>query len=415
MDYLKNIPLIIGIAGIGLILSGANFDTFDRPPVERKYNFQGVDSIVAAAIQQRAFPGCQILVMHQGATVLQKSYGYLTYDSLVSVTDSTLYDVASLTKVTATTLMIMDLYDRGEIDLDERLACYLPEFVATNKQDITLRQLLSHHAGLQPYIPFWDLSLKADLIDPIPNHPKLNGFGQIDNVVMRDSLKSWIIKSPLIQQKGKPYYKYSDVGFIILQMVAEKIAREDMESYLTKRYYGPMGLRNTHFNPLTKGVSRSLIAPTEFEIDFRNGQVWGNVHDRNAAILGGVAGHAGLFSNAGEMAKISELFLERGRIDGLSFFSPATFYTFNRRYYSGNRRALGFDKRNAHVSAWTSSESFGHKGFTGTMIWADPLHELVYVFLSNRIYPNATNRKLITQQVRSKVQDVIYEKILVIN
>jgi beta-N-acetylhexosaminidase len=368
---------------------------------------QPIDAIVCGAIDEQAFPGCQLVIQRKGQTIFDRSYGHLTYDSLLEVTPNTLYDVASVTKVAATTLMVMDLFEKGFLELDEPIVCYLPELRGTDKERITLRQLLSHNAGLKSYLPFWEKALEY----PYLFKPALHGFGFVPGQSFLDSMRYWIGSSKLLKYKKTPPYKYSDVGFLLVQQILEEVSGESIEQYVAKNFYQPMGLKSMCFNPLVKGFSLSGIAPTGFDKDFRNRQIWGSVHDENAAILGGVAGHAGLFSTANDMAKLMSMVLQNGTYEGQRYFKPSTVQAFTRQYFRDNRRALGWDTPHDKVSDKVGKHSFGHTGFTGTLVWVDPEHDLVFVMLSNRVYPDPENKKLMTLQVRSRIQDVVYDAI----
>jgi beta-N-acetylhexosaminidase len=382
----------------------------DAAPTALSLYFDPIDAIVEQAIRERQFPGCQVLVMKKGEILLDRSYGYLTYDSLTAVTEKTMYDLASVTKVAATTLMFMDLYEEGIIHLDDPISCYLPEYDNGNKAKITIRQLLAHNAGLQPYATFWEENLGGDFLYPICDEPlKEDSFGQLMYPHMADSLNRWIVKSSLYSFKGKSRFLYSDLGFIILHQIAERAAGQSMEDYLFTHFYKPMGLTRTHFNPLVKGVQLANLAPTERDTKFRKRLIWGEVHDRNAVLLNGVAGHAGLFSTSRDLGVLMSMILNEGRWNGTQYLKAETIRTFNTRYF---RWALGWDKRNPKVSTKVSDASFGHTGFTGTMVWADPSNEVVFVFLTNRVYPNVYNRKLITSQTRSRIQDVVYDALV---
>ncbi len=366
-----------------------------------------IDDVVTEAIQDHEFPGCQVLVMKNGQTIFDKSYGFLTYDSLQEVTGSTIYDIASITKVAATTYMIMSLYENGRIRLDDPIVCYLPEYLGSNKEKITVRQLLAHNGKLRSYLPFWEQTLEGDMLDPACDPLPITPFGIQPSQFMADSIKNWIISSPLGRFRGRSKYRYSDIGFMVLQQVAESASGQSMEQYLNENFYQPLALQNLMFNPLKKGVPFHLIAPTEYDLLFRFNQVWGEVHDRNAAILGGISGHAGLFSNSKDLAQLMNLMLTPELK-----FEEETIAVFTESHFQHNRRGLGWDRKNERISSFVSEDSFGHKGFTGTMAWVDPDEELVYIFLSNRVYPNAENRKLITNKTRERLQDIIYQSIL---
>ena len=378
-----------------------------------------IDMLAHEAIQKMATPGCQVAVLRNGALVMEKSYGYLTYDSLQEVTNETVYDVASLTKVAATLPAIALLVDQGKISLDDSISHYLPSFLQSNKSGITIRQLLAHNGGLKPYIPFWKRTMDGDRLDVFyyrnaeDEANDVRSYGIEPSPRLADSLKSWIVSSSLIKNPKK--YKYSDIGFMILHLIVEKVSGMGFEPFVVSNFYSPMALKNTFFNPAVKGVSFRKIAPTEYDRRYRNAQVWGEVHDRNAYVFGGAAGHAGLFSNASDLATIMYMYLNDGYYGGWQYLTANTINHFNARHFEKNRRGLGWDKKGPgyHApSALASDESFGHTGFTGTMVWADPKENLVFVFLSNRPYPNADNWKIGYLNTRSQIHDIIHQSIL---
>lgn len=351
-----------------------------------------IDSVVNRAIAERAMPGCQIVVMHKGRMVVDRCYGHLTYDSAAApVAPNTMYDLASLTKVCATTLAVMRLVDKGHVKLDDKLSRHLPYLKATNKTSITVRQALSHCAGLKAYDALWQ---------------------QTDD---RDSIPLLIAASQLNADNS---YCYSDFGFILLADMVEKVTGQTLDDYVEDQFYDPMGLAYTTFNPLDAGIPVERIAPTE--VDSLRGLIQGTVHDPNAYAMDGVSGHAGLFSTAADVAVIMQMLLNGGELDGHRYLKEKTVETFTRRHYEkqGNRRALGFDKQlfnpsaNAQVCPEASQASYGHTGFTGTMVWVDPEYDLIYVFLSNRVHPSATPNRLAQLNVRTDIQSILYNDIL---
>lgn len=382
-----------------------------------------IDLIAHEAITDQATPGCQVLVAKDGKVVFQRSYGYFTYDSLQKVTDETVYDLASITKVAATLQTIMFLEGREVLDLDKPLSAYLPEVMGTNKEDLIIRDILLHQAGLVPYIPFWrrtvnEFGAMSDFYSQFPmenfqNQVSLNLYG-INS--LEDSLWQWTIDSDLRwkHKKRKPYdYKYSDLGFYILKQLSERLLNQPMEMFLEQNFYDPMGLNTLTYLPLCK-YSVDRIAPTEKDTYFRNSLVCGLVHDQGAAMLGGIAGHAGIFSNANDLAILMQMHLQDGYYGGINYFSSGTVDKFTHRKDDDNRRGLGWDKpllkeEGGPASDYASPRAFGHTGFTGTAVWADPEFNLIYIFLSNRTYPDASNAKLIKNNIRSRIQDVIYK------
>lgn len=350
-----------------------------------------IDSIVNSAIAAKAMPGCQLLVMHRGRVVLDRCYGSLSYaDSAAPVTKETLYDLASLTKVTATTLAVMKLVDQNKVGLNDKLSRHLPYLKGTDKERITVKQVLSHCAGLKAYDALWQ---------------------QTSN---RDSIMLLIASSKLNPDNS---HVYSDFGFMLLADMVEHISGQPLDTFMAENFYDPMGLLSTTFRPLDNNFIPSDIAPTEQ--DSLRGLIRGVVHDPNAAAMGGVSGHAGLFSNAREVALLMQMLLNGGQLDGQRYLREKTVKTFTSRHFErqGNRRALGFDKqlfnpsKNGQVCAEASQNSYGHTGFTGTMLWVDPDVDLIYVFLSNRVHPSASPNKLAQMNIRTDIQSCIYNDI----
>ncbi|MDN4164714.1 glycoside hydrolase family 3 N-terminal domain-containing protein [Cytophagales bacterium LB-30] len=383
-----------------------------------------IDAIAREAIESKATPGCQVLVAKGGKVILNKGYGYQTYDSLIPVNSQTIYDVASVTKVAATLQTVMFLEDRDIISLDKKASNYLPELRATNKKNLSINAILAHQAGLQPYIPFWKRTLdetgqpQADFYSAYPESSFLSQVagGLYGHTSLKDSVWKWTLESDLLPLKKRwsSYeYKYSDMGFYIMQKMSERLLNQPMEIFLEDNLYRPLGLSTMTYLPLCKfPVDR--IAPTERDTYFRNEQICGIVHDQGAAMYGGIAGHAGIFSNANDLAILMQMHLQNGYYGGHRYFQEKTIPKFTEKHFRGNRRGLGWDKpatgkENNPASQYASYKTYGHTGFTGTAVWVDPEHDLIYVFLSNRIYPDANNTLLIKNNIRTRVQDVIYE------
>lgn len=350
-----------------------------------------IDSIVNRAIAAKAMPGCQIVVMHRGRVVLDRCYGRQTYDNASApVTPATVYDLASLTKVTATTLAVMKLVDQNKVSLNDKLSRHLPYLKGTDKERITVKQALSHCAGLKAYDALWQQASE------------------------RDSILQLIAESPLNPDAGMVY---SDFGFMLLGDMVEQISGQTLDTFVMENFYEPMGLFSTTFRPVDNGIALTSIAPTEQ--DSMRGLICGEVHDPNAAAMGGVSGHAGLFSNAREVALLMQMLLNGGELDGERYLKEKTVKTFTSRHFErqGNRRALGFDKQlftpstNAQVCPQASQNSYGHTGFTGTMLWVEPDEDLIYVFLSNRVHPSSSPNKLAQMNIRTDIQSCIYNDI----
>ena len=385
-----------------------------------------IDTLANWAIRERATPGCQVLVARRGAVVFSKSYGYQTYDSLLPVNNQTIYDIASVTKVAATTQAMMFLQERGAVVLDDKLSAYLPELRGTDKRNITIREVLLHRAGLRSYVPFWQMTR-----DRYGLHPELYRFslendfstqiasGLYATPSLRDSLWNWTIQSKMISARGRSVgwkprhgYRYSDLGFYMLLRLIEQVAQQPLDAFMEENFYAPLGLTTLTYQPLCK-FSQLRIAPTEEDRQFRNTLVRGTVHDEGAALCGGVAAHAGLFSNAHDLAVLMQMNLQDGYYGGTRYLRPGTVARFSTRQFNDSRRALGWDKPEyLHDGGPTAPEaslaSYGHLGFTGTSVWVDPKYELVYVFLANRVHPDARNTKLLTEGIRTKIQSVVY-------
>ncbi|MBK6266633.1 serine hydrolase [Marivirga sp. S37H4] len=385
----------------------------------------GIDMIAQEAIDTKATPGCQVIVAKDGQIIFDKNYGYLAYDREVPVDSETIYDLASITKVAATLQSIMFLYDRGILDLDKKIYNYLPELKKSNKKNMTLRDILTHQAGLLPYIPFWMRT--SDFFGTKSPHyntqagslyPHQLASGLYGHTMLSDSIWQWVIESELLSKPKwqKNYeYRYSDMGYYIMQKICERILNLPYEEFLSENLYQPLGLNTLGFLPLCN-FSAERIAPTENDRLFRNDLIKGWVHDQGAAMMGGVAGHAGLFSNAMDLAVLMQMNLWDGAYGGSRYFAKGTVPYFTKKQYSDNRRGLGWDKPveekgPSPTSRYASPLAFGHTGFTGTAAWADPEFGLVYIFLSNRVYPDAENRKLIDGNIRTRIMDTIYESI----
>ena len=382
-----------------------------------------IEKLANKAIEGKMTPGMQVLVARKGKVVYQKSFGYQTYDNKVKVKNTDLYDVASVTKMIATLPNVIQLYDQKKVNLETTLGEMLPVFQGSNKAQITFKTLLSHYGQLQAWIPFYKTTVGADK-KPLARYYRKSfepGFTKrvSDSLYLRDdyhdSIMKQIIDSPLLDKKE---YKYSDFTFIILKQYLEKQTGKTLDDLTTDNFYKTLGMNNTLFNPLTK-FDKSVIAPTEIDTYFRQTTIQGYVHDMEAAMEAGVAGHAGIFSNALDVAKMMQLFLQKGQYGGVSYFSPETFDVFNTCHFctEGNRRGLGFDKPQISGGGPTcgcvSKSSFGHTGFTGTIAWADPETEIVYVFLSNRTYPDSNlPNKLSKENIREDIQKVIQDALL---
>ena len=383
-----------------------------------------IEPIAQEAISIGATPGCHILVARHGKVIYEKSFGSLSYDQKIPVSDETIYDLASVTKVSATLQTVMYMYEKGLIDINKKASVYLPELKGSNKEDLIIKDILTHQAGLWPYLPFWAETVKDTIVikkyyghEASPDFPFPVSENLYASKSMKDSLWHWIIKAKVrdkIPRTGYDY-RYSDMGFYIMQHLAEKMLDEPMEDFLQKKIYQPLGASTLGYLPLRK-FPLTQIAPTEKDTLFRKSLLVGYVHDQGAAMHGGIAGHAGLFSDANDLAKLGQMWLNQGSYGGVQFFKPETINYFTAKQYTDSRRGLGWDRSiasdwNSPVSMYASSKTFGHTGFTGTCIWIDPEFNLVYVFLSNRVNPDMTNNKILNANIRPRIQDVIYQSI----
>jgi beta-N-acetylhexosaminidase len=382
-----------------------------------------IESVAQKAIDGKMTPGMQVLVARKGKVVYQKSFGFQTYENLIKVKNTDLYDAASVTKIISTLPNVMKLYDDKKINLESNLGYMIPSFANTDKNTIIFKQLLSHYAGFQAWIPFYKSTLEANKIPDIKYYRKNfeTGFTKkvADSLFIRDDYNDTIMKiignSKL---SSKIEYKYSDFTFFILKDFLERTTKKTLNVLSQENFYGTIGMNNTLYNPLTK-FDKSVIAPTENDNYFRYQTIQGYVHDMGAAMQGGVGGHAGIFSNAMDVAKMMQMYLQKGNYGGIEYFSKKTFDDFNTCYYynEGNRRGLGFDKPQISGDGPTcncvSKSSFGHTGFTGIMTWADPETELVYVFMSNRTFPDSNAPNLLSKNnIREEIQKIIQDAIV---
>lgn len=385
-----------------------------------------IDSIVHQAITSKATPGCQVLVAKRGKIVYDQGFGCTSYDGdCQAVNHGTLYDLASVTKVLSTGMALMKLSEEGQFDVNATLDTYLPELDTTNKGDLVIKNILAHQAGLTPYIAYWAKTvdqneLNTELYSPkkTADYPIAVADGLYAKSSIRDSIYKWSNESKLLSPEtdGTYPYKYSDVGYYYMQRIIEKITGQSLDGYLMSQVYAKMCLHNFAYSPL-KEYPKERIAPTEKDEYFRKQLVHGYVHDQGSSMMGGVAGHAGLFSNSFDIAQILQMLLNEGTYNGYRFLKPETIKRFTSKQLIGdNRKGATWDRMRPEgrgpSSDYASPSSYGHSGFTGTLIWVDPEYDLLYVFLSNRVHPDASNPILSKTDVRTKVQDVIYEAIL---
>lgn len=396
------------------------------PSIIKSNVFRQVDAFALEGIKEKAYPGCQILVAKNGEVVFEKAYGHHTYDKTTEVKLTDVYDIASITKVASTTLAIMKLVDEGYLDIDKKLGDYIPELVGTNKEGLRLRDILAHQAGLPAWIPFYKSTIANEQAKSRIYRTQANDTFNLEvaeNMWMRNDYKDSILfQIALCPINSKQGYKYSDLGYYFFQYIIEKHTGKSLDQYVDSVFYKPMQLTHLGYLPHKKW-SKNEIIPTENDNTFRKQLIHGYVHDQGAAMKGGVAGHAGLFSNASDLGKIMQMLLNKGEYNGIRYISKATIEEFTKCQFcaSDNRRGLGFDKPEMNYKKMgptckcVSSLSFGHTGFTGTIAWVDPDQQLIYIFLSNRVYPDAENKKLNDLGTRVKIQEDIYKNINLIN
>ncbi|HRG80912.1 MAG TPA: glycoside hydrolase family 3 N-terminal domain-containing protein [Chitinophagaceae bacterium] len=380
------------------------------------------DSIVSNAIAQKVFPGSVVLAVHEGEIVYHKAFGNYKYENIQPVSLESIFDLASVTKISATTVSVMKLYEQGKLDLKKKLGDYLPIVRGTNKEHLEIDDILLHQAGLVPFIPFYKETIDEKTGAPNPaiyrEKPEPGFTVRVaDNIYMRndweDTMFARILKSPLTAA-GK--YVYSDNDFIFLGKIVEQISGMKLDEYVQKTFYRPMGMGSTGFKPRERFAKEQMV-PTETEKHFRRQTTQGDVHDEGASMFGGVAGHAGLFSNAYDLAMLYQMLLNGGEFNGNRYLKKETIDLFTAYHSKNSRRGYGFDKpekdnairKEPYPSSMISSAGFGHTGFTGTCVWVDPKYNIVYIFLSNRVYPSRDNNKLGQLSIRGKIQDAIYQ------
>lgn len=446
MRYMKKLLFIVFSLFFGTALSQEDTSTSLNIPQQGKLTYglpsevgldssyinTKVDSIITNGIKKEAFPGAQVLVAKDAQIIFHKAYGFHTYDSIRPVALNDIYDLASVTKILGPLPAIMKLVDEGKLDLDKPFSTYWkPWRNIKDKKDLTLREILAHQAGLEPYIIFLNEVIKKNgkLKNRFVKRTKKNRFqnkayeGLYVNNRFNRKMYRMINRSKVSDEKK---YRYSGLTFLIFPKLIEQLTGESYEYYLEKNFYLPLGAMTLGFRPKTKNFPNQIV-PTELDTLFRHSLTQGWVHDENASLLGGVSGNAGLFSSAPDLAKIMQLYQNYGSYHGRQYLSEATVKEFIKVQYpdNENRRGLGFDKplldnaelslEKAYPAPEASPESFGHSGFTGTFVWADPKNQLVFIFLSNRVNPTRENRNLYKLNVRSALQQVFYQGLLPLN
>jgi len=352
----------------------------------KSYDFKDVESVVNNGIKDKAYPGAVVLIWQNGSIIYENSFGKFTYDENSSdVNINTMFDLASLTKVIATTTATMLCLDRGLFNLDDKVVKYIPEFGKNNKENITIKNLLLHNSGLPAFIRFYERGLN--------NNEVLNEIysSKLENIPGEKSI-------------------YSDLGFITLGKIIEKVTGKTLDKFCADEIFKPLAMNSTYFN--VPDSLKKFCAPTEIDNYWRMKTIQGEVHDENSYILNGVAGHAGLFSTAEDISKLMAMLMNKGKINGKEFLKSSTIEMFIKRYGSESTRALGWDTKSEKGSTagnFFSSNSFGHLGFTGTSVWADPVRNLFVVFLTNRVYPTRENSGL--TKVRPALHNAVIKDI----
>ena len=414
--------------------------------IDSAYLYHTVDSIAMAAIAKHAFPGCQVLVARGGKVVMERSYGWHDYSELTPVENDHIYDLASVTKIASATLALMKLTEECRIFLDEPVSKYYRPLRGTDKKNMTFREMLTHQAGFPSGIPMLQF-MKSDAEEEEnkkkeedPKYKKTR-WEELDynkdcfsyNYSARHSIEIYhdmylnrkyremlfdSIRDVKLKSKT---YRYSDIPFLLFPEVIEQVTSRGFEGYVTEEFYRPLGI-GLRYNPV-KTVDKNKIVPTENDEYFRFTTIHGYVHDESAAILGGVSGNAGLFGNAHDLAVIMQMLLNGGIYDGKRYLRPVTVAEWTRVQYpkSSNRRALGFDKpypdnatlpvKETYTAPAVSQSSFGHSGFTGTFVWADPEYELIYVLLTNRVNPTRNSKAFSESRARYTIQQAVYDAI----
>ncbi len=390
-----------------------------------------IDSIISQALDRKAFPGCNVLVAKDGKIIFRKAYGFHTYDKMIPEKEDDLYDLASVTKITGGLPVWLKLYDDGKINPDEFVSTYYPEwknrlFHRSNKSDITVRELLSHQSGLIPFFPFWKKSLKGIKLSPnwyAFEPDKAHGLQVARGMYLDNRFPETVyktIRKSALKNRGK--YVYSDLPFVLTPKITTGITGKSFVEELDNNFYMPLGAYRITYNPMSKFKDDEIV-PTENDNYYRKQQLLGTVHDESAAVLGGISGNAGLFASANDLAKLYQMYLQMGSYGGKQYLKESTMKEFSRVQFpqNKNRRGLGFDKpslnngqlseKDAYPIKAASPESFGHSGYTGTYTWIDPKYGLVYIFLSNRVFPTRDNNKISEMNVRTEIQRIIYQQL----
>ena len=368
-----------------IVLTGINYH-YNDPNLLVQNKFERIDSLIIHSISDTAFPGAVVLVSKDGKILYEKAFGHFIYnDTSSSVTINTIYDLASLTKVIATTTAAMICYDRGLLNLDDHVVNYIPEFGQNGKKNITIKNLLLHDSGLPAYKRFY------------------NKFSSAEEIIND-------IYSTTLEYRTGTKTVYSDLGMIMMGKVIEKATGKKLDEFCRQEIFLPLGMNSTFFNP--PDSIKYKIAPTEIDRYWRNKLIWGEVHDETSFLLNGVAGHAGLFSTSGDITKLLQIILNGGTYDNSQFINTETIILFTKKYSDQSTRALGWDTKSKEGSSagdLFDITSFGHTGFTGTSVWIDPTKKLFVVFLTNRVHPTRENKKI--YNIRPDLHNAVIQSI----
>ncbi|TAF76447.1 MAG: glycosyl hydrolase [Bacteroidetes bacterium] len=384
--------------------------------------FYTLDSIINEGLKDGSMPGAQLLVAKNGTVIYKKNFGHHTYEKAKPVSNQTVYDLASVTKTAGTMQAIMFLADWKQFNEYNTLGFYLPYLRKSNKNDMICKDVLMHQAGLVATLDHWRKTMKNSMLDD--NYYQKNRSNLFNRQVAtniftlpstEDSVLRWTIASKTLETKsdtGCFPYKYSDLAFYFMKSIVEKQINQPIDEFLKQNFYKPLGLKNLTYKPLENNVLLTNIPPTEEDKTFRMSKIQGTVHDQGAAMLGGVAGHAGLFGTANDLAVLGQMNLQYGYYGSYQYLKKYTLQEFTRQQYTNNRRAMGWDRPfPPDEISLASKSSYGHTGFTGTAWWIDPESQLVFVFLSNRTYPFAENKRLTSNSIRTKLLNAVYKAI----
>lgn len=377
-----------------------------------------ISRIAEEGIKVKAYPGCQLLVAKGGMVVYNRSFGRYDYEHRQPITNESVYDLASASKAAGTLLAVMKAYDEKKFKLTDKIATYIPELKDSNKKNVTIKEMLFHQSGIVPIINFYTKAMEKGKFKPelVSTTPKPGYPTQVArNIYLKSSFQDTIMQMIKDSKLRNKAYRYSCVNFILLKMMAENLLHQPMDQFLQENFFAPLGAWHLTYNPLSR-MDSSLIVPTEYDKTVRHQLIRGYVHDEAAAFQGGVSGNAGLFSNANDLAKVLQLLLNNGIYGGERYLSDETVRLFTKTKSPTCRRGLGFDrpKVGSKVSpcgALAPASVYGHTGFTGTCFWVDPDHQIIYIFLCNRVYPTRNNKKLSALNIRTRIQDTIYKSL----